>query len=576
MSVRQRIRIPIAVLLATFLSAASSHAADPSPILVELDRWHDRAFLARNPGPGEEDFILTAEAAWDRSAARDFNRFKIRIVLPNGQVLVRALSPDEAPPSPDLSVLIPASAVRNLRPEAVRLRVVVLDATSNTPVSNELEATIEDFPTPASGLPRPDTGPFGWGTPLDVASGRAALVPTPGLDGLEFVLLPNSSSASATYLAVTEATNRQVGARLKGYDPAAGRSDEFPLEAPNQPALNMTPERAREYLSALGAADKSGVQYRLPTRAEWLQAARAGRSSAFWWGDESTHPEGANFLGPEPALKNDTTAPSVPSPALPSFVRNPWGLAHTFGNVAEWASDPSGGFARLGGHFRTQPAAPLPEPVVTDPKSIGDDAFVGIRPAVEISAKAGAETAEALLKRDRSLAGVSARFDPQRSTIVLTGEVAEPAQRRLADQRLKSLWWVAAVENRLTTPTLGKGLLARLGKRTADARSIAPLGNIIEIAPHAVQWANPLPVSGSEWWVNLYVPRGGHVAYVMDEPRPARSVTLDLMLDFAKLRAANLTPGDVVSVALSLGAAAPSPRDPHVVSNVLTIPRPLP
>ena len=45
------------------------------------------------------------------------------------------------------------------------------------------------------------------------------------------------------FIATTEATVRQVGARVKGYDPRANRSDEFALEDPDQPAIGLTPRR---------------------------------------------------------------------------------------------------------------------------------------------------------------------------------------------------------------------------------------------------------------------------------------------------------------------------------------------
>jgi hypothetical protein len=547
-------------------------AAGPAPLLVELDRWKERAYRITNPGPGEQDFLILAEVAWSRSAPHDPNQYAIHVVLPDGRTLNRPLPPSEAPPAPVLPVLVPASAIVNLRPEDVRVQVSVVDAARGNVVSNVLEATIDDFPTPTSNEPAPDPGPFGGGEPL-APSGAPAL-PQSGPDGLQFVRVPSSSasSESALFVSTTEATNRQVKARLKGYDPSAGRSDEFALEGPDQPALGLTPERATAYLTALSAADRTGIAFRLPTRDEWLNAARAGRDSAFWWGEEPRHPEGANFLGPEPALKTDATAPSQPSTTPPSFVANPWGLFHTFGNVAEWASDHSGGFARLGGHFRTESAVPLLEPVVNDAKALGEDPFVGVRPAFEVSAQTGAELARAALSRDRRLAGVRVRFDPRRATALVTGEVVDTRLRRWVDRRLLTLWWVAAVDDRLTTPTMNPGQLAVLGRPLGVTRTIAPLGRLTHIVPLAVRWANPLAVSGSEWWVNVYLPGGGHLSHVLDtRPGPGQARAIDVLLERSQLRAASLPPGSAVSVALSLGAAAPSPADARVVSNVVSL-----
>jgi hypothetical protein len=378
-------------------------------------------------------------------------------------------------------------------------------------------------------------------------------------------------------IATTEASNAQVAKQLAGYDPRAGRSDEFTLEDPAQPAVGLSPKRAQEYLAALSKADPSGVTYRLPTQAEWLRAARAGKDSAFWWGDESTHPEGANFLGPEPGLANDTTAPVRPDLVAGSgaFVANPWGLFHTFGNVAEWASTEGGGFVRLGGHFRTEPVTPLPEVAVQNAESTGPDPYVGVRPAAEMSAERGAELVRAALQGDPLLAGVSAAYDPERATATLTGTAPNSAARRAADRRLEPLWFLAAVENKIETPTLLPGQLATIGAPLGPARRITPLGRWIYVVPVSVQWGDPLPVHGSEWWVNVY-PNGaqngcGHYAYKLVETEPNDTGRFDLLIDRGKMIAAGVPVDSPVAVALSLGAPAPNPTDPQVVSNVAVV-----
>jgi hypothetical protein len=553
--------VPVSVALLTWYAAGA--VAHPA---ARLERWEGRATLIPNRGPGEEDFIIVAEVAWDRSALPGSNSYAIRTVLPGGQTVTHPLSADEGPASDRVAVPVLTRSVRNLRPEAVVLRVTLVNA-GGQPISNELIARIDDFPTPTSDEPPPDTGPFGWGRPLADAA-RAQRVPRAGPDGLRFVRLPGVDSASAVCISIAEATNRQVAQRLKGYDPAAGRSDEFSLEAADQPALGLTPSAATAYLAALTAADRTGMVYRLPTQTEWLRAARADRTSAFWWGDDARHPTGANWLGPEPALKVDSTAPSVPEPSSPGFRHNPWGLYHTYGNVAEWAVAPAGGFVRLGGHFRTDPGAPLPEQVVADAKALGDDPYVGVRPAFTVTASRGTELAARALSGDAGLARVGVRFDPARLAVVLSGDVADAPTRRRADRRLATLWWVAAVVNEISTPTIMAGHLARIGPIGGPVRTVNTLGRRVDLVPLSVQWSSPMPVSGSTWWANVFGPDGRNVPQILDARAIGRRA-IEVPIDLSRIGTGG---GAGVQVALSLGEAAASLEDARIISNAVRLP----
>ncbi len=74
---------------------------------------------------------------------------------------------------------------------------------------------------------------------------------------------------------------------------------------------------------------KTGDNYRLPTEVEWEYAARAGTTTAYWWGAEVVQGK-ANCDGCGSEWDNHSIAP------VGSFSPNAWGLYDTAGNVWEW------------------------------------------------------------------------------------------------------------------------------------------------------------------------------------------------------------------------------------------------
>jgi formylglycine-generating enzyme required for sulfatase activity len=97
-----------------------------------------------------------------------------------------------------------------------------------------------------------------------------------------------------------------------------------------QPVINVSWGDAVAYAEWL--SQRTGKPYRLPTEAEWEYAARAGKESVYWWGDElgKNH---ANCAGCGSQWDNKQAAP------VGSFQPNPWGLYDTAGNVWEWVQD---------------------------------------------------------------------------------------------------------------------------------------------------------------------------------------------------------------------------------------------
>lgn len=541
----------------------------PAQMLVNLERWEGQAVLLPHRGPGEDYFRLDAVADWTDEAPRDSARYLTEITLADGRVLRRQLAPGQGPLSHRLSFYVPARAVLNLRPNFVFLQAAVLDRQSGRRVSEPLMAQIDDFPHPGAIGPKTEEGPFHWGRPLAGEPGQPRRLTRRGPDGLLFVRIPETEEGPGFYLATTEVTNRQARDRLPDYDPDAGRSDEFQLSAPDQPAIGLTPAMARQYLANLSSFDDSGLVYRLPTRDEWLRAARAGHSSAFWWGDKPTHPEGANFLGPEPALATESTAPSRPRAfaGKAHFQANPWGLYHTFGNVAEWATTPEGGFVRLGGHFRTEPASPLPEVAVDGPDQVGPDPYVSLRPAFSLEAADAADLIGKVLEDEIGPGNVRAVFNPDRGTVILTGLVPDFETRRRVSNLAASLWFVNAVTDQLTMPSLDEGVLVELGPGVGEPRRISPLGRVYDIYPVAAKWAGRLPVSGSKWYMNVYLPGGEHYAHPLLERQPGGD-TVDVLIDHSRLPAGGLGDELEINVGISLGVPAGLPTDTNLVSNL--------
>ena len=97
----------------------------------------------------------------------------------------------------------------------------------------------------------------------------------------------------------------------------------------NHPVIYVSWQDAQAYVAWLGKL--TGLEYRLPTEAEWEYAARAGSGTAYWWGDDIGLGQ-ANCAGCGTGV-GDTTL------AVGSFDPNPFGIYDVHGNVWEWTAD---------------------------------------------------------------------------------------------------------------------------------------------------------------------------------------------------------------------------------------------
>jgi Sulfatase-modifying factor enzyme 1/TIR domain len=103
-----------------------------------------------------------------------------------------------------------------------------------------------------------------------------------------------------------------------------------------QPAIDVSWEDAKAYCRWLSKV--SSKSYRLPSESEWELCCRAGTSTGFWLGDQ-TSTDQANYNGNYPldgGQKGEYRQRTMP---VDSFEPNPWGLYQVHGNVWEWCED---------------------------------------------------------------------------------------------------------------------------------------------------------------------------------------------------------------------------------------------
>jgi formylglycine-generating enzyme required for sulfatase activity len=128
--------------------------------------------------------------------------------------------------------------------------------------------------------------------------------------------------AGSFYIDRTEVTNRAYAEFCR----ATGRAE--PPEAPDLPVVNVSFEDAQAFARWAGK--------RLPTAAEWEQAARGLNGLVFPWGNDF-RPGLANI--PQSAAEARTASLSPAESNLPGA--SPCGALNMVGNVWEWVNTPA-------------------------------------------------------------------------------------------------------------------------------------------------------------------------------------------------------------------------------------------
>ncbi|MDR1486651.1 MAG: formylglycine-generating enzyme family protein [Deltaproteobacteria bacterium] len=123
-------------------------------------------------------------------------------------------------------------------------------------------------------------------------------------------------------LSIHEVTQRQW-LQVMGTEPSFRKGPHLPVE-------NVSYQDALDFIEKLNARE-AVKKYRLPTEAEWEYAARAGRQSAYHFGDSEKDLPTYGWCG-EGIVKGKPHVVGQLSP-------NAWGLYDMHGNVSEWVGD---------------------------------------------------------------------------------------------------------------------------------------------------------------------------------------------------------------------------------------------
>jgi formylglycine-generating enzyme required for sulfatase activity len=112
--------------------------------------------------------------------------------------------------------------------------------------------------------------------------------------------------------------------------PQEGRAEDVGWGRGTRPVIFVSWDDAQGYVAWLSSM--TGKPYRLLSEAEWEYAARAGSTTAFFWGEEAGK-NNANCNGCGNQWDNRQTSP------VGSFKPNAFGLHDTVGNVWQWVRD---------------------------------------------------------------------------------------------------------------------------------------------------------------------------------------------------------------------------------------------
>jgi formylglycine-generating enzyme required for sulfatase activity len=218
---------------------------------------------------------------------------------------------------------------------------------------------------PSSGLPQTAEAPGGARLVL-VEPGALELGSAPGTQGRRSnEVQRNVAITRPYYIGVREVTNAEF--RAFRADHQAGAMGTYTLDEDAQPAVQVSWDDAARYCNWLSEKEslpaayvERGTRmvpvvplaagYRLPTEAEWAQAARAGSAARalFPWGDDTRPAPGSGNYADQSATTILPVALTTYADGFPvaspvgSFAPTSLGLFDIAGNAAEWVHDYDG------------------------------------------------------------------------------------------------------------------------------------------------------------------------------------------------------------------------------------------
>jgi formylglycine-generating enzyme required for sulfatase activity len=131
------------------------------------------------------------------------------------------------------------------------------------------------------------------------------------------------------YLGVYEVTQQQYE---KVMEARPWEDKGFVKEGPDYPASYVSHDHAVEFCRRL--SKQEGVEYRLPTEAEWEYACRAGTTTAYSFGDDEAKLGQYAWYG-----KNAWDVGEEYAHRVGQKLPNRWGLYDMHGNAWEWCQD---------------------------------------------------------------------------------------------------------------------------------------------------------------------------------------------------------------------------------------------